>query len=363
MLDCDEYPGVEEWLGRLFAPVRLRGTLPDLLTERVPDRAASAHTETAGGERDADELSEDLVVNPRHRVDCSGATAALPRCASLHGLAREPGARPDAGQQPTPAVSRIYLYKLTTDSGGAPCIQDGLMTLAICKPMIRTTAQVEDLVFGFAANRMDPDGCATDNHLIYIARVDQKLFGRDYYGRAEFADRTDCVYEPAGEGFAWRAGARCHGPGDLVHDLGDGPTYRRAVVLASSDFRYFGSAGSSDYKSQFPAVKDAVERMGRGHRVHHDEVLRRELLELKDMIWESAGACVVVFPMRNPRRTRRWAAVGVASAEARSAARVRLRNSLDWVRRSGLRIGRVSSIGDEPARHNTTAELATVVDD
>jgi hypothetical protein len=165
--------------------------------------------------------------------------------------------------------------------------------------MIRTTARPGDLIFGFAAKRMDSPSRSTDNHLIYVARVDQKFFGCDYYGRAEFADRMDCAYEPAGEDFCWRPG-HCHGPDHLVHDLGCAPDYPRAFVLASRDFRYFGSAGSSDYKTQFPAVKEAVEGMGRGHRVNHDEVLRRELLELKDMIWESTGACVVGLPDAQP---------------------------------------------------------------
>ena len=193
---------------------------------------------------------------------------------------------------------RMYLYKLTTDLGHAPCVQDDLLTLAICKPMIRTTALAGDLIFGFAADRMSFPSRATDNHLFYIARVDE-IFGRDYYGGAEFADRMDCVHEPMGAGFRWRAG-HCHGPEHLVHDLGDGPDYSRAVVLASRDFRYFGKGGSSDCKARFPAVRAAVERAGRGHRVHHGEVLRRELLELKDMIWESTGACVLGLPDAQP---------------------------------------------------------------
>ena len=223
-------------------------------------------------------------------------------------------------------MPRIYLYKLTTDVGQAPCVQDGLLTLAICKPMIRTTAQVGDLIFGFAADRMSFPSRTTDNHLIYIARVDE-IFGRDYYGSAEFADRMDCVYEPAGEAFAG-VRARCHGPEHLVHDLGDGPAYRRAVVLASRDFRYFGKAGSSDYKDHFPAVKDAVEGTGRGHRVHHDEVLRRELLELKDLVWESTGACFV-------GRSRR-ATVGARGTRQLSASRWPKREVQRPVRPRGL---------------------------
>jgi hypothetical protein len=32
-------------------------------------------------------------------------------------------------------------YKLTADNGGAPCVRYGLLSLAICKPMIRKTAR------------------------------------------------------------------------------------------------------------------------------------------------------------------------------------------------------------------------------
>jgi hypothetical protein len=197
-----------------------------------------------------------------------------------------------------PAAHRIYLYKLTTDTGQAPCVQDGRLTLAICKPMIRTTARVGDLIFGFAADHMSFPSRATDNHLIYIARVDE-IFGRDYYGAEEFAGRTDCIYEPAGSGFRWREGC-CHGPDHLAHDIGEGPDYSRAVVLASRDFRYFGSKGSSDYKARFPAVKDAVECAGRGHRVNHSEPLRKELLALKDMVWGSVEAGDVGVPDAQP---------------------------------------------------------------
>ncbi len=182
-------------------------------------------------------------------------------------------------------MSRIYLYKLTSDDGGAPCVDDGLLTLAICKPMIRTTAQAGDLIFGFAANRMNPGGRRTDNHLIYVARVDERLCGHEYFCAEHFLQRLDCVYEFVGDRFRWRAGALRHGPEYLVHDLGEHPDYHRAVVLASSDFRYFGDAGSSDYKVRFPAVRAAVEGMGRGHRVNHDEVLCRELLEFKASLW------------------------------------------------------------------------------
>jgi hypothetical protein len=65
----------------------------------------------------------------------------------------------------------LYVYKLTTDDGGAPCIDGAdLLSLAICKPFIRTTARKGDLIFGFAGKRLD-----RDNRLIYIARVTDVL--------------------------------------------------------------------------------------------------------------------------------------------------------------------------------------------
>ena len=42
-----------------------------------------------------------------------------------------------AGKENNP---RFYLYKMTVDDGGAPCVQDRMLTLAICKPTIRRVA-------------------------------------------------------------------------------------------------------------------------------------------------------------------------------------------------------------------------------
>jgi hypothetical protein len=43
----------------------------------------------------------------------------------------------------------IYVYKMVADNGGAPCVSNGLLSLAICKPMIRKMAESGSLIFGF----------------------------------------------------------------------------------------------------------------------------------------------------------------------------------------------------------------------
>lgn len=175
-------------------------------------------------------------------------------------------------------MERIYFYKMTTDNGGAPHVSDKLLSLAICKPMIRSTAKPGNLILGFAANSMN-----ADNGLIYVAQVSEKLGGDDYYATT-YAQRGDCIYERRGGSFVRRAGARYHGPGDLPRDLGDPPDYPRANVLLSREFRYFGGSASADYKTRYPAIRDAVESLTQGHRVEHVASLREALRQLADEV-------------------------------------------------------------------------------
>lgn len=177
---------------------------------------------------------------------------------------------------------RIYLYKLTADTGAAPCIARGLLSLAICKPMIRQKAKEGDLIVGFAAKSIAPD-----NRLIYAARVTKTLNAGKYYRDARYAKRGDCIYECEAGRFKWKAGSLHHGPTHRKHDLGNYPTYRRAAVLLSSDFRYFGKEGRATYKAKFPKVRRAVEQLARGHRVHHTNALHNELLRMETWLWRT----------------------------------------------------------------------------
>jgi hypothetical protein len=194
-------------------------------------------------------------------------------------------------------VAKVYFYKLTWDDGGAPCVQDGLLSLAICKPMIRHTAEPGDLIFGFAANSLH-----ADNRLLYIARVTDKVCNGDYYVKERFARRGDCIYERRDGRFFWRQGALHHGPRHLAHDLGEYPGYPKADVLLSEDFRYFGADGSAGYKSRYPLIKDAVEGLGRGHRIHHDEGLRSQLLAFQEEVWKDTRQADVGRHTNAPRR-------------------------------------------------------------
>ena len=73
--------------------------------------------------------------------------------------------------------------------------EDPLLTLSICKPAIRRTAQVGDRLLGLTSRALvDREGypaCA----VIYAARVSGALdFGAYYAAGSGFTRRPDCIY-------------------------------------------------------------------------------------------------------------------------------------------------------------------------
>ena len=81
---------------------------------------------------------------------------------------------------------RIYCYKLTTDSGGAPCVDGGqLLSLAICKPMIRQTCSQGSYIIGFG-------GKGLRERLLYVAKITG--IAENYYRSRKYAGRGDQIY-------------------------------------------------------------------------------------------------------------------------------------------------------------------------
>jgi hypothetical protein len=207
-------------------------------------------------------------------------------------------------------MPKFYFYKLIVDNGGAPCIVNGLLSLAICKPMMRCTAEENDIVIGFAGNSLH-----ADNRLIYVARVTEQVKNGEYYRSGKYKQRPDCIYEWQDGRFEQRQGAVYHGsPGDLVHDLGAHPTYERANTLLSREFCYFGASGSDAYKKAFPIVTMAVEALRRGHRVNHGPKLLAELEKLVQWSCDLRGPGIQGMPKSQPRRgeSHRGGGCGVA---------------------------------------------------
>ena len=174
-------------------------------------------------------------------------------------------------------MPKTYYYKLTMDNGGAPCVQDHLLSLAICKPTIRRCAQPGDWIVGFGAknfrvvSRQQPNGrLVPGKPLVFMARVTAKELDGTYYAGGEYSHRADCIYERNGARFRRRSNAIYHeAPERLLEDLGHYPGYTSSAVLLSDDFRYLPGGGTFAFELKFPSIKDAFDKVHRVHGVAH----------------------------------------------------------------------------------------------
>ena len=197
------------------------------------------------------------------------------------------------------AVGRTYFYKLTVDDDASPCVQSALPSLVICEPFIRASAEPGAVVFGSAADRLD-----AENALLYIAAITNKCLDGHYYEEARFAGGWDCIYARRGAKFVWRGGAFNHDPEDVIDDLGPAPGCPCVNVLLSEDFRYLGNQGTRDYKTKYPLIERAIERLSRGHPVNCPHGLRAELLAFKDEVWRASRRKVMGQPLETADRRR-----------------------------------------------------------
>lgn len=175
----------------------------------------------------------------------------------------------------------IYIYKCVYDDGTAPCVDDGLFSLTICKPAIRRKAPEGSLIFAFGGNRENPP-----NRLVYIAQVTERVEDGRYFVLRKFRRRQDCIYTKMKSGrFVHRGSGWTHDCRDnLTTDIGK--SAKNAVALLSDDFRYFGEEGTEHWKRAAPMLKRLLElKLTQGHRVVKGEGLRNELLALKESIW------------------------------------------------------------------------------
>lgn len=184
---------------------------------------------------------------------------------------------------------KVYFYKVTVDDGIAPCPQDGMLTLGVCKPAIRRTARAGDYLVGIGSNDWYPD------KLIYVARVGDPIVGPDYYRRnGVYWDRRDCIYEHlSGSRYQWlnRGGRRVHDPARMPdqknRDVGHCQGRSNAVVLPSTEFAYFGrdlAGHSAKVWECFPDVLAAVRPLQQSHLVNHAPAFARKAREFCEAV-------------------------------------------------------------------------------
>lgn len=88
-------------------------------------------------------------------------------------------------------MSRIWRYVLAHDTGMAPCLEGGTLTLACCKPDIRRSARRGEWVIGFAPK------ATGHGRVAWVGQVAEVLPLGEY--EARFRGRRDALYRSDGD--------------------------------------------------------------------------------------------------------------------------------------------------------------------
>lgn len=143
-------------------------------------------------------------------------------------------------------VMKLYSYTILYDDGAAPNPFWGICTLAIRKPVIRQTAEVDDWIVGLGSIN-SPLGNISD-HIIYAMKVTSKLTLEEYdrfcktfvpkkrpdWRNHDYRMRMgDCIYNFIGSGVP-KIRTSIHTEDNRERDLSG--TY----ALLSKQFYYFG---------------------------------------------------------------------------------------------------------------------------
>ena len=141
-------------------------------------------------------------------------------------------------------MSKLYSYCIINDHGAAPNPFWSICTLAICKPVIRRTAQVGDWIAATGSARH-----GIENQLVYAMKVSSVLTMKEYdtYCKTSLHKKIpvykttdlrlkvgDCIYDYSTEGEP-SLRASVHKEENRKTDLGG------QNVLLSDHFYYFGS--------------------------------------------------------------------------------------------------------------------------
>jgi len=162
-------------------------------------------------------------------------------------------------------MPRVFSYVVASDSGFAPNPFHGWLTLACCKPRIRSAAENGDVVVGLSAR------C---ERVVYAFQVEERLAFGAYWADRRFRKKRakwtgtrrlercgDNIYEPdGGAGFVQQPSQHYDNEKGRERPLAKARDLSSDSVLAGRRFVYFGGAG--------PKLPRRLEflRVGRAHR-------------------------------------------------------------------------------------------------
>lgn len=182
---------------------------------------------------------------------------------------------------------RLYSYIVARDFGFAPNPFYGWCTLATCKPEIRRTAQVGDLIVGTGSKQKQRAG-----YLVYAMQVDEVLTFDEYWTDPRLAHKRpnlagstkqafgDNIYHRSDPEAPWEQENSHHSfhdgspnPSNVVNDT------HVNRVLASTHFVYWGGVGPIIPITFRNSDGHAICTTTQGHKVNFPEPLVTEVVE------------------------------------------------------------------------------------
>ena len=131
----------------------------------------------------------------------------------------------------------IWSYVVVHDKGSAPCVDDNLLSLCICKPLIRRSAKVGDWLIGFARKKVG------SNLIIYIAEITKKISMKEYF--MDQNPRLDKIYNVVGDKLVHYGGEIHNNPKNWKTDLSG------EYCLISENYKYFGNSPISNIEELY----------------------------------------------------------------------------------------------------------------
>jgi hypothetical protein len=150
---------------------------------------------------------------------------------------------------------KLYSYILACDNGGAPCVERGCLTIAICKPVIRRNSNVGDIIVGISSYKL-----GKKKKIIFIAVI-TKLVTMKQYGNYH---RSDSIYT-----------SKLKMRPNSFHNC---TNYKSDIsgknVIMSRDFIYFGKKNINVPKNLQGIIP------GRGHQSTKNKPFKYTLMKL-----------------------------------------------------------------------------------
>jgi Nucleotide modification associated domain 2 len=179
-------------------------------------------------------------------------------------------------------MTRILRYILQHDSGMAPCIDNGLVSLATCKPQIRASAKPCDWVLGF---RPSP---APRGLVVWAGQIAESIGVGEYERRHSYkrrGGRADAIYRELPNGGFERLRPDYH-PGlkEFSKDIS-----APVLIFNPTSTWYFGKE-----PQMLPEHLIHLAAGGRGHRVNG--LLEGDAAALQDWLESFAPAGIHNLP-------------------------------------------------------------------